>query len=98
MRKSASAAAIYTQISLDQDGSGLGVERQRKDCQEMADRLGWQVAEVYSDNDISAHSGKQRPAYRRMLEDIRSGRRDAVAIYHMDRLTRRQSSWRSSSP
>lgn len=89
MTKSASAAAIYTRISLDQDGSGLGVERQRKDCQEMADRLGWQVAEVYSDNDISAHSGKQRPSYRRMLEDIRSGRRDAVLIYHMDRLTRR---------
>lgn len=83
------AAAIYTRISLDQDGEGLGVERQRKDCQGFADRLGWPVAEVYSDNDISAHSGKKRPAYERLLADLRAGRRDAVLVYHMDRLTRR---------
>lgn len=55
----------------------------------MADRLGWPVAEVYTDNDVSAHSGKTRPAYQRMLADLRAGRRDAVVIYHMDRLTRR---------
>ena len=83
------AAAIYTRISSDQDGTGLGVERQRRDCQALADRLGWPVAEVYCDNDISAHSGKHRPAYQRLLADLRAGRRDAVVIYHMDRLTRR---------
>ena len=89
MAKQVGAAAIYTRISQDQDGTGLGVERQRVDCQALADRLGWPVAEVYTDNDISAHSGKKRPAYRRMLDDIRARRRDAVLIYHMDRLTRR---------
>ena len=83
------AAAIYTRISSDQEGSGLGVERQRQDCQGLADRLGWPVAEVYCDNDVSAYSGKRRPAYVRMLEDVRAGRRDAVVIYHPDRLTRR---------
>ncbi len=82
-------AAIYTRISSDQDGTGLGVARQEQDCQVLADRLGWPVAEVYCDNDISAYSGKKRPAYRRLVADVAAGRRDAVLIYHLDRLTRR---------
>ena len=82
-------AAIYTRISSDQDGTGLGVARQGQDCRALAERLGWMVAEVYVDNDISAYSGKKRPAYRRMLADVAAGRRDGVVIYHLDRLTRR---------
>lgn len=83
------AAAIYARISSDQDGTGLGVARQVQDCRALAERLGWQVGEEYIDNDISAYSGKKRPAYRRMLADVAAGRRDGVVIYHLDRLTRR---------
>jgi site-specific DNA recombinase len=89
MTSGVKAAAIYTRISSDQDGTGLGVARQEQDCRALAERLGWSVAEVYRDNDVSAYSGKKRPAYGRMLEDLRAGRRDAVLIYHLDRLTRR---------
>jgi DNA invertase Pin-like site-specific DNA recombinase len=35
--------AIYVRISLDQTGEGLGVARQRKECQALAGRLDWQV-------------------------------------------------------
>lgn len=83
------AAAVYTRISSDQEGTGLGVARQEQDCRELAERLGWPVAEVYCDNDVSAYSGKKRPAYRRLLADVAAGRRDGVVIYHPDRLTRR---------
>jgi site-specific DNA recombinase len=55
----------------------------------MARDLGWTVAEEYVDNDLSAYSGKARPAYQRMLDDLRDGLRDAVIVYHVDRLTRR---------
>src|SRR5690606_26229780 len=55
----------------------------------LAERLGWEVAEEYVDNDISAYSGKRRPAYERMVEDITDGLRDGVIVYHVDRLTRR---------
>lgn len=82
-------AAIYTRISSDQDGTGLGVARQAQDCHALAERLGWVVAEEYVDNDISAYSGKKRPAYRRLLANVAAGRRDGVVIYHPDRLTRR---------
>jgi DNA invertase Pin-like site-specific DNA recombinase len=85
------AAAIYARISSDQDGTGLGVERQLEDCRRAAAQLGWTVAEEYVDNDISAsrYSRKARPAYSRMMTDIRDGLRDAVVVYHVDRLTRR---------
>lgn len=82
-------AAIYARISRDVTGEGLGVERQLQDCRKIAADRGWVVAEEYVDNDISAFSGKRRPAYERMLEDITAGQRDAVIVYNTDRLTRR---------
>jgi len=82
------AAAIYARISSDTEGSGLGVQRQVEDCQRLAATLGWAVADQYVDNDLSAYSGKTRPEYQRMLEDLRDGSRDAVIVYHLDRLTR----------
>ena len=83
------AAAIYARISSDQDGTTLGVQRQLEDCRKLAADLGWPVADEYVDNDVSAYSGKRRPQYERMLSDLADGTRDAVLIYHVDRLTRR---------
>ncbi|MGK2852938.1 MAG: recombinase family protein [Microbacteriaceae bacterium] len=83
------AAAVYARISRDVTGEGLGVERQLRECHELAAKRGWIVAEEYIDNDISPYSGKARPAYKRMLADIADGLRDAVIVYNTDRLTRR---------
>jgi site-specific DNA recombinase len=82
-------AAIYCRISEDREGAGMGVDRQEADCRELAARLGWTVTEVYADNDISAHSGKRRPAYQDMLAALRAGEADAVICWHTDRLHRR---------
>lgn len=89
----ARAAAIYARISSDQTGQGLGVQRQLEDCRKLAESKGWQVADVYIDNDISAYRNKPRPEYTRMLEDIEAGRIDAILAYHQDRLTRRPMEW-----
>jgi DNA invertase Pin-like site-specific DNA recombinase len=51
--------------------------------------LGWKVVEVYSDNDLSAFSGRRRPDYERMLADIEAGKITAVIAWHPDRLHRR---------
>lgn len=67
------AAAVYCRISKDSDGQGLGVERQQELCEQLAEEKGWQVAEVYVDSDLSAYSGKARPAYERMLADLEAG-------------------------
>lgn len=82
-------AAIYTRISSDQEGTGLGVARQEKECRALVEAKGWDVVEVFTDNDQSAYTGKRRPAYERMLDAMREGRVNAVVVYHLDRLTRR---------
>lgn len=81
-------AVIYCRISQDRTGAGLGVERQREDCEALAERNGWDVVEVYSDNDISAYSGKRRPGYRKMLADLDDGHATIVVAWHTDRLHR----------
>jgi DNA invertase Pin-like site-specific DNA recombinase len=83
------AVAVYARISQDRGGEGLGVQRQLIDCRAEAKRRGWDVAEEYVDDDISAYSGKLRPAYRQMLDHIRDGTRDGVIVWHLDRLHRR---------
>ena len=69
-------------------GAGINAAGQQADCRPLAATLGWTVAEVFTDNDISAYSGKPRPAYRRMLDAIRAGQVDAVLAWHTDRLHR----------
>lgn len=82
-------AAIYCRISKDRAGAGLGVDRQEKDCRELADRLGWSVVDVFVDNDMSAYSGKRRPAYEAMLKAVKDGAISGIVTWHTDRLTRR---------
>lgn len=81
-------AGIYCRISDDRQGDGLGVERQRNDCRALAKRLGWEVVDLYEDNDVSAYSGKYRKHYERMLADLVSGRINAVITWHFDRINR----------
>lgn len=82
------AAAIYCRISKDSGGEALGVGRQEADCRAWCERRGWPVGEVLVDNDVSAYSGKRRPAFERMVDGIKAGRFDAVVVWHPDRLTR----------
>jgi len=81
-------AALYLRISQDREGAGLGVARQEEDCTALCKRLGWSVGEVYVDNDVSAYSGKPRPAWQRLIADVKGGSIDAIAAWHVDRLTR----------
>lgn len=82
------SAGIYVRISQDREGAGLGVARQEEDTRALCERRGWTVAGVYCDNDVSAYSGKPRPEWQRLLADVRAGAIDAVACWHVDRLTR----------
>lgn len=81
-------AVIYCRISQDRVGAGLGVARQRLDCEALARQRGWNVVAVYEDNDLSAYSGRPRPGYQRLLGDIQQGLVDVVLAWHTDRLHR----------
>ena len=84
-------AIIYCRISRDREGAGLGVDRQREDCEALAKQLGIEVVAIHTDNDLSAYSGKPRPGYLQLLDDLRAGHADTVLAWHTDRL------WRSTS-
>lgn len=82
-------AAIYARISSDKAGEGLGVDRQRIDCEALAASKGWSVATVLIDNDVSASGSKPRAAYGELLDGIRNGTFDAVCVWKPDRLYRK---------
>jgi DNA invertase Pin-like site-specific DNA recombinase len=81
-------AFIYCRISQDRTGAGLGVTRQEEDCRILAKRLDAEVIQVFTDSDISAYSGKRRPAYEEMLASMQQGGADLILCWHTDRLHR----------
>jgi len=84
-------AAIYLRQSKDTAGTGLAVDRQRIDCEKLAAERGWTVVATFTDNDLSASSGKLRPGYQELLRLIDAGEIDVVAAWAIDRLMRRLS-------
>ena len=88
-------AVVYCRISDDREGERLGVERQRQDCLARAQREGWEVVDVFTDNDVGAstRSRKPRPAYRQVIKAAENGEVDVILSYSNSRLTRRRWSW-----
>ncbi|WP_055474753.1 recombinase family protein [Gordonia sp. HS-NH1] len=82
-------AAIYTRISLDETGEGLGVARQEEDARALVATRGWEVVAVYSDNSIGAYDRRKvRPGYDALTKAYESGQFDALVCWDLDRLTR----------
>jgi site-specific DNA recombinase len=81
-------AAVYARISRDAEGEGLGVQRQLDDCRALCERRQWQNVGEYIDNDISAYSGRLRPKYRQLLDDVRAGKVEVVVAWAPERLHR----------
>jgi len=82
-------AAIYCRLSLARDGDTTKVDDQERICRELAERLSWDVAEVYTDNSRSAwQKNRKRPGWDAMLDAVKAGRVNAIVVYHGDRLVR----------
>ena len=71
-------AGIYARISSDREGDQLGVTRQIEDCGGWRSGAAGGRRSVYVDDDVSAWSGKPRPEYERMLDDLRVAARSAA--------------------
>lgn len=84
--------AIYTRLSRDPDGAQTATERQEADCRAVAAVRGWEVAQTYSDVDLSAYRrGVERPGWEQLLADLEAGVVDGVLVWKLDRLVRRAS-------
>jgi site-specific DNA recombinase len=80
---------VYLRISLDDERTGLGIERQRHDSAALCQRLGWEVAKVYADENLSAYKRSvDRPAWEELLADLEAGAIQGVACYDVDRIAR----------
>ena len=81
--------AVYLRISKDDELEGLGVDRQLRECRDYCLKRGWEISEVFTDNDVSAWSGRRRPAFEDLLSAMSGRRVDGVVAWHLDRLWRR---------
>jgi len=80
--------ADYCRISADKTGAAAGVGSQHEENAAFAEEIGLDLERTYTDNDLSAFSGVERPEYERLLADIRAGRVGSVTIWHANRLHR----------
>src|SRR2546421_586994 len=84
----ASAGAAAHVYADTKTSDGLAIGRQLDDCERLATERGWRIVERYVDQDVSAYKSRVRPAYQRLLADLRAGTIDGVIVYHLDRLHR----------
>jgi DNA invertase Pin-like site-specific DNA recombinase len=85
MASKAKRAAIYLRVST----TGQTVENQRRELEQIAERRGWTVAEVYEDAGISGAKGRdQRPGFDQMLKDASRRKFDVVMAWAIDRMGR----------
>lgn len=77
--------AIYSRVST----SGQTVENQTRELQAVAERLGWDVVAILSDEGISgAKARDKRPAYDRLMNMVSRREIDMIACWSVDRLGR----------
>jgi DNA invertase Pin-like site-specific DNA recombinase len=82
-------AGIYCRISLAAFGDTTKTDDQERICRDLAARLGWDIAGVYTDHSRSAwQRNRKRPDWDRMLGDAERGRINGIIVYHGDRLIR----------
>jgi DNA invertase Pin-like site-specific DNA recombinase len=79
----------YLRISDDREGRQNGVDRQERQCRDLAAKNGDEIVAVFTDDDRSAYSGKPRPDYIRMLAYLRDGHADGAYALAPTRLYRR---------
>lgn len=84
-------ACVYTRVSTDAQGEDGKVslpeqERMAKACIESK---GWRYVRTYEDNGYTGRN-TNRPALQEMLNDVRDGKIEAIVIFKLDRLSRKQ--------
>lgn len=81
--------AIYTRVSTtDQAREGHSLEEQEKRLRAMCEANGYTVYKVYTDAGISGKYAENRPAYQKMLKDMKKGKFNLIVAFKMDRLSR----------
>ncbi|HIY58924.1 MAG TPA: recombinase family protein [Candidatus Tetragenococcus pullicola] len=82
-------AVIYVRVSTtEQAVEGYSLDAQEKVGREHADKMGYEVVNVYRDEGISGKSIKGRLAFQRMMKDLTENKFEMVIIWKLTRLGR----------
>lgn len=77
--------AFYLRVSTGEQTTA----NQRRELEEVANRAGWAITDVYEDAGISGAKGRNgRPAFDQMLKDATARQFDMIAAWAVDRLGR----------
>lgn len=83
-------ACIYTRVSTKEQAiEGYSIEEQERKCKAAIVSKGWEYVCTFSDPGISGTT-MDRPELQNMLSAISNGEIDAIVIYKLDRLSRKQ--------
>ena len=83
-------ACVYTRVStMEQADEGYSIEEQERLCKAAIESKGWQYVGTYSDPGVTGRT-LERSGLQEMLGAIREKRVEAVVIYKLDRLSRKQ--------
>ena len=88
--------ALYARYSSDQQRAA-SIEDQFRICREHAGREVWKIAGAYRDAAVSGASVVLRPGVQGLLEDAHRGAFNIAAAEVLDRVSRDQAPWRSST-
>ncbi len=77
--------ALYTRVSTDHQTT----ENQERELRAVAERMGWEIVEVYRDEGVSGAKARvDRPAFDRLTKDATRRRFDMIMAWSVDRLGR----------
>ncbi|MCL1884678.1 MAG: recombinase family protein [Defluviitaleaceae bacterium] len=83
------STGIYVRVSTEEQArEGYSIRAQEEKLRSYAKIKDWEIHEIYSDEGISAKNIEGRPAIKRLIADIISGKISNVLVYKIDRLTR----------
>ncbi len=85
-------ALIYTRVSTSRQATeGIGLEAQEAKARAHAERMGWEVAGVFTDAGISGKEGlENRPGLVSLIAAAQKTPGSIVVVYSVSRLARRQ--------
>lgn len=83
-------ACVYTRVSTaEQAAEGYSIEEQERMCKAAIESKGWAYVATYSDPGVTGRT-MDRPGLQEMIKAIGRKEIEAVVIYKLDRLSRKQ--------
>lgn len=89
MNDNEKVVAIYTRVStLNQAHQGHSLEEQKKRLTALCEVKGYKIYKIYTDEAISGKDVEHRPAYQRMIKDMKDKKFNLIMALKLDRLSR----------